>query len=64
MKRAIDEIVDIHVKAEIDRLLMDINQKCGQIACLLGNSSPSDKLITWSKPTFYKRIDGWRTKIL
>lgn len=57
MERAVDVIMDIHKKNEIERLKEDINSKCKQIAFLLGDD------VTWTKPVFYRKIDGKRAKI-
>lgn len=51
MERAIDVVIDIHTKAEIGRLMEDINQKCRQIGDLLRRSD--DEPIKWSNPKFY-----------
>ena len=51
MERAIDVVIDIHTKAEIGRLMEDINQKCKQIGDLLRRSD--DEFIKWSNPKFY-----------
>ena len=49
MKRAIDEIIDIHTQAEIDRLKKDIRQKCEQISQLYGGE------ICYEEPKFFKK---------
>ena len=49
MKRAIDEVIDIHTQAEIDRLKKDIRQKCEQISQLYGGE------ICYEEPKFFKK---------
>lgn len=49
MKRAIDEVIDIHTQAEIDRLKKDIRQKCEQISQLYGGE------ICCEEPKFFKK---------
>ncbi|MBD5584180.1 MAG: hypothetical protein HDQ88_03790 [Clostridia bacterium] len=49
MKRAIDVVTDIHVKAEIERLKSDVKKKCEQIAKLSGED------VLFEEPRFYKR---------
>ena len=49
MKRAIDEVIDIHTQAEIDRLKKDIRQKCEQISQLY------DGEICYEEPKFFKK---------
>lgn len=49
MKRAIDEVIDIHTQAEIDRLEKDIRQKCEQISQLYGGE------ICYEEPKFFKK---------
>lgn len=51
MKRAIDVVIDIHVKAEIERLKSDVKKKCEQISKLYGED------ILFEEPRFYKK-DG------
>lgn len=58
MKRAIDEVIDIHKEAEIRRLQDDINKKCRQIAELLGGG------ITWTNNLFYRKVDNKRVRVL
>ena len=62
MKRAIDVVIDIHVKDEIQRLQGDIKQKCQQIAQLLGDTE--NEPITWTNNLFYKKIDKKKVRIL
>lgn len=62
MKRAIDEVIDIHVKGEIQRLQGDIKQKCQQIAQLLGATENGS--ITWTNNLFYKKVDKKKIRIL
>lgn len=49
MKRAIDEVIDIHTQTEIDRLKKDIRQKCEQISQLYGGE------ICYEEPKFFKK---------
>lgn len=58
MRRAIDEVIDIHKEAEIRRLQDDIDKKCRQIAQLLGED------ITWTKNLFYRKVDNKRIRML
>ena len=60
MRRAVDEVIDIHTKQEIDRLKVDINLKCSQIAKLLG--ADQNKPITWTNPVFYWGADPKKRK--
>lgn len=50
MKRAIDEVIDIHTKNEIERLKKDIRQKCEQISQLY-----ADKDIYYEEPKFFRK---------
>ena len=49
MKRAIDEVIDIHTQDEIDRLKKDIRQKCEQISQLYGGE------VYYEDPKFFKK---------
>lgn len=49
MKRAIDVVQDIHVKAEIERLKSDIKKKCEQISKMYGED------VLFEEPHFYKK---------
>lgn len=62
MKRAIDEVIDIHVKDEIQRLQGDIKQKCQQIAQLLG--ATENESITWTNNLFYKKMNKKKIRVL
>ena len=62
MKRAIDEVIDIHVKDEIQRLQGDIKQICQQIAQLLGTTE--NEPITWTNNLFYKKINKKKIRVL
>lgn len=62
MKRAIDVVIDIHVKDEIQRLQGDIKQKCQQIAQLLGTTE--NEPIVWTNNLFYKKVDKKKIRIL
>lgn len=62
MKRAIDEVIDIHVKDEIQRLQGDIKQKCQQIAQLLGTTE--NEPITWTNNLFYKKMNKKKIRVL
>lgn len=61
MDRAIDVVIDIHVKAEIGRLKNDINQKCAQISDLLKSQGLQD--VFWVKPVFYAKNGDKRKKV-
>ena len=50
MKRAIDVVIDIHTKDEIERLKKDIRQKCEQISQLY-----AEKDIYYEDPKFFKK---------
>lgn len=50
MKRAIDEVIDIHTRDEIERLKKDIRQKCEQISQLY-----AEKDIYYEDPKFFKK---------
>lgn len=62
MKRAIDEVIDIHIKGEVQRLQGDIKQKCQQIAQLLG--ATENEPITWTNNLFYKKVGKKKIRIL
>lgn len=62
MERAINVVIDIHVKGEIQRLQCDIKQKCQQIAQLLGTTE--NEPIVWTNNLFYKRINKKKVRIL
>ena len=62
MKRAIDVVIDIHVKDEVQRLEGDIKQKCQQIAQLLG--ATENEPIVWTNNLFYKKVDKKKIRIL
>lgn len=62
MKRAIDEVIDIHVKDEIQRLQGDIKQKCQQIAQLLGTTE--NEPIIWTNNLFYKKMNKKKIRVL
>lgn len=62
MKRAIDVVIDIHTQAEIDRLKKDIQQKCEQIAQLLG--ATENEPIIWTNNLFYKKVNKKRIRVL
>ena len=62
MKRAIDEVIDIHVKDEIQGLQGDIKQKCQQIAQLLGTTE--NEPITWTNNLFYKKMSKKKIRVL
>ena len=51
MKRAIDVVIDIHTKDEIDRLKKDIRQKCEQISQLY-----AEKDIFYEEPKFFRKV--------
>ena len=51
MKRAIDVVIDIHTKDEIDRLKKDIRQKCEQISQLY-----AERDIYYEEPKFYRKV--------
>lgn len=53
MKRAIDEVIEIHVRDEIERLKKDINQKCRQIADLIVDSGDGE--VVYEMPKFYRK---------
>lgn len=53
MKRAIDEVIDIHTQAEIDRLEKDIDQKCRQIADLIVDNGDGE--VVYEMPKFYRK---------
>lgn len=62
MNRAIDVIIDIHTKEEIGRLQKDIQQKCGQIAQLLG--ATTEEPIVWTNNYFYKKVNKEKIRVL
>ena len=62
MKRAIDVVIDIHIKDEVQRLQGDIKQKCQQIAQLLG--ATESEPIVWTNNLFYKKVDKKKIRIL
>ena len=51
MKRAIDMVIDIHTKDEIDRLKKDIRQKCEQISQLY-----AERDIFYEEPKFFRKV--------
>lgn len=51
MKRAIDVVIDIHTKDEIDRLKKDIRQKCEQISQLY-----AERVIYYEEPKFFRKV--------
>lgn len=51
MKRAIDVVIDIHTKDEIDRLKKDIRQKCEQISQLY-----AERDIFYEEPKFFRKV--------
>jgi hypothetical protein len=62
MERAIDVVMDIHVKDEIQRLQGDIKQKCQQIAQLLGTTE--NEPIVWTNNLFYRKVNKKKIRIL
>lgn len=53
MKRAIDEVIEIHVRDEVERLKKDIDQKCRQIADLIVDSGDGE--VVYEMPKFYRK---------
>lgn len=62
MERAIDVVIDIHTRDEIQRLQSDIKQKCQQIAQLLGTTE--NEPIVWTNNLFYKKVNKKKIRIL
>lgn len=61
METAIDVVIDIHVRSEIQRLQGDIEQKSKQIASLLADGN-SDA-VTWTSPEFFAVKGNKKLKI-
>lgn len=53
MKKAIDVVIEIHVRDEIERLKKDIDQKCRQIADLIVDSGDGE--VVYEMPKFYRK---------
>lgn len=62
MERAIDVVIDIYTRDEIQRLQSDIKQKCQQIAQLLGTTE--NEPIVWTNNLFYKKVNKKKIRIL
>jgi len=62
MKRAVDEVTEIYVSAEVKRLMSDIDGKCKIIRNLLDNGKDG-VTITYTLPVFYSKVGNRRAKI-
>lgn len=62
MKTAQEEVINIHIQQEIDRLKKDIIDKCTAVADLYVAGGVSDT-VYWKEPQFYIKKDDKRQKI-